>query len=345
MPYVVFFTTAGCNLRCDHCFYLDRIDGYKKESELTLNEIKKVSSKLGKIFYLSITGGEPLLRKDIIDVIRIFYKQNSVKMITFHSNGQNPERLEKITKEVLATCSKLKFIVSISLDGFEKQHDSIRGVKGSYKKVITSVERLQKFKRNPQFELNLNTVIIPKNRTVAIKLHNFILKTLGVSHDVTYLRGSVKDRDLLKGNLDTYKNLVRIMEKERLKTKFRDCFSLVSHSLYQICREVVIETEETHKMVYPCKTIQKAVVIDEMGDVLPCELIYFNKSLGNLKKADYDIHKILNTKKSKHMRKLIKKSKCSCSWECIIPLNTVFSVKGLFRLTGKIAKYYFRGLF
>src|SRR2546423_15661162 len=60
--------TSICNLRCDHC--LSR-SGKKLPGELTHSEAMDLLDELidNKVFYLYIAGGEPLLRKDIFEII------------------------------------------------------------------------------------------------------------------------------------------------------------------------------------------------------------------------------------------------------------------------------------
>ena len=123
LPYVDFFVTARCNLKCQHCFYQDKIKNANKKKELTFDEIKKITKKIGKIYYLTLTGGEPTLRNDIIDIIKLFYKENDVKILAFHSNGFSPEKLDCITKEILKSCPKMTLVVALSIDGFEKTHE------------------------------------------------------------------------------------------------------------------------------------------------------------------------------------------------------------------------------
>lgn len=60
--------TKGCNLRCPHC-YVNA--GLPLENELTLKEIKSVIDQLAKlkVFYVFYTGGEPFIRKDIVETL------------------------------------------------------------------------------------------------------------------------------------------------------------------------------------------------------------------------------------------------------------------------------------
>ena len=68
---LTFFLTSRCNLRCEHCFYWKELDA-DHSNELKIDEIKKIAQSLPRLLVLSITGGEPFVRKDICDVVSTF---------------------------------------------------------------------------------------------------------------------------------------------------------------------------------------------------------------------------------------------------------------------------------
>ena len=85
--YLVYFITDTCNAKCKHCLLADGAHpGWEKPSmafrkqELTLEEIDKVTASLGKgsLMFLLPTGGEPFLRKDIGEIVKIFHKNTGV---------------------------------------------------------------------------------------------------------------------------------------------------------------------------------------------------------------------------------------------------------------------------
>jgi hypothetical protein len=68
------FVTSICNARCAHCFY--PINAGK--NELTLEEIERFVSTLPPIRLLLISGGEPFLRRDLPDLIRVYFERCDV---------------------------------------------------------------------------------------------------------------------------------------------------------------------------------------------------------------------------------------------------------------------------
>ena len=83
---LTFFLTSRCNLRCEHCFYWKELDS-DHSHELSLDEIKNIAKSLPRLLVLSITGGEPFVRKDISDVVKTFTQETRVHIVTISTNG------------------------------------------------------------------------------------------------------------------------------------------------------------------------------------------------------------------------------------------------------------------
>ena len=323
LPYVDLFVTSKCNLRCKHCFYRANIDNADKSKELTFDELKKISRNFGSIYFLTVTGGEPTLRNDLTEIIRTFYNQNNVKILTLHSNGTNPEKLKQVTKEVLHFCPDMIFILSLSLDGFKEVHEKTRGTKGCYDNVIQSVNLLKPFLKEPNFDMNLNTTLTSYNKGNIEALHKFVQNTLGVKHEIGHLRGKSGEQ-INDGTLDAYKRTRALVEKKPNQDK--GFFLSIKKHLVELGNSIIIDFEENGTYPLPCKALKKSVVISENGDIYACEVL--PNSLGNLRSFNYNIKDLMKQKIVKKQLKWIKNKNCKCNWPCIIPVNIVFSLKG-----------------
>ncbi len=125
--------TSACNLRCPHC-YLDA--GKKGKRELTTEECYSLIDEMSVLGaeMLILTGGEPLLRKDIFSVAR--YASQKGIMVVMGTNGV-------LIDEALATTLKESGVrgVGISLDSLNSEkHDSFRGMKGCWEKAVMGIE-------------------------------------------------------------------------------------------------------------------------------------------------------------------------------------------------------------
>ena len=131
-PVVVWNCTRTCNLKCVHC-YADS-DNEKYESEMNLEEAKAFIEDLAefKVPVILFSGGEPLIRKDIFNILEHAEKYNIRSTIS--TNGT------LLTKEV---CSSLKRFnvgyVGVSLDGIGSTHDEFRQTKGSFDTALNGI--------------------------------------------------------------------------------------------------------------------------------------------------------------------------------------------------------------
>ena len=100
--YLRFSITDRCDLRCKYCMPLKNDKFFKKEEILDTQQIKKILSffiKVG-IKKVRITGGEPLIRKDILEIISFLKNKkdkNLLKEILLTTNGT---QLKKYAKDI-----------------------------------------------------------------------------------------------------------------------------------------------------------------------------------------------------------------------------------------------------
>ncbi len=138
LTYLFWECTLNCNFFCAHC---GSSAGHKQcTGELTTEEIKKTFKELAEDFdakniMLAITGGEPLLRQDIFEVMKYAHSLGfRWGMVT------NGFLVDEKTVEKLKDAGMLTVVVSI--DGLGKDHDEFRGTPGAYDRAINAVKLL-----------------------------------------------------------------------------------------------------------------------------------------------------------------------------------------------------------
>jgi AdoMet-dependent heme synthase len=145
--------TRKCNLKCSHCYinaasgeYTDELN--TEESKRLIDQISEVSRPL-----LILSGGEPLLRKDVFELIQ-YGTQKGLRM-GLGSNGSliDNDVAKKLKEAGIKT-------VSISLDSHvPEHHDEFRGVKGSWQKVVNALKAL----RDNDVLVQVNTTLTQQN--------------------------------------------------------------------------------------------------------------------------------------------------------------------------------------
>lgn len=134
-----FEVTSRCNALCDHCG--SRCTASKKD-ELSPETFKKVLDSVAENFgtkaiMLNITGGEPLMRKDLFEITG--YADSLGFKWGLVTNGM------LITDDVISKMKETHMsTITISLDGMKKTHEEFRHVPGSFDRIISAIEKLKK---------------------------------------------------------------------------------------------------------------------------------------------------------------------------------------------------------
>ena len=127
--------------------------------EPTLEEWKVFISSLRKMikgkFQINFAGGEPLARKETLELIRYASSQGFDTLLATNAYLIGEEIAKKIGDAGLT-------VANISLDSLkEERHDYIRGVKGAYRKVMHAIDLLNKYATN--VKIGICTVILNEN--------------------------------------------------------------------------------------------------------------------------------------------------------------------------------------
>jgi 12,18-didecarboxysiroheme deacetylase len=135
-PVVVWNVGRRCNLRCVHCYSHSRDQEYT--GELTRDEGMRLIDDLAAFGapVILFSGGEPLMRPDIFDLIA-HARQLGVRAV-ISTNGT------LITPEVAARLKEFGLsYVGVSLDGLEETNDRFRGVKGAFTRALEGIRNCQ----------------------------------------------------------------------------------------------------------------------------------------------------------------------------------------------------------
>ncbi len=124
-----------CPCKCAHCGVSDFRNAERNCRIITFAEIKEIIFSLVKIgiMHITLTGGEPILREDIFDIIKFVSHQGVI--ISLDTCGYNLD----YSKVVKLKASGLN-LIKVSLDNPEADmHDEIRGVVGCFDRAIGTI--------------------------------------------------------------------------------------------------------------------------------------------------------------------------------------------------------------
>jgi len=248
--YTIIELTYRCNLFCKHC-YIPQY--YRSKPELSTKKIFELIEEISSLggLYLTFTGGEPFLRKDIFELIN-FAKQKKF-YITVFTNGT------LIDEDVV---KKLKFFnvdrVEISIYGTKKVHNKFVGC-NVFDKVVETIRLL----KQENINVCLKTVITKEN----FKDYMFLKKlarNLGVVLKTDFVLSAKIDNDCSPFKLLlSDKDLENFIKKEKIK----------------------ITAEYKNFNNFVCSAGMNIVSISPEGKVYPC--IEFPYQLGNVFKENF----------------------------------------------------------
>jgi radical SAM protein with 4Fe4S-binding SPASM domain len=138
---------------------------YQKKKELKTQEVFSILEQLKKIgcFYLGFTGGEPFVRKDIMDILW-YAKRCGFELIIYTNGSLINERIAKELKAIRPNKIDIT-IPAMSKNAFER----ISGIKGSQDKVFKAIELLYKKGIN----LGFKTCVLKENESEISQIQNF----------------------------------------------------------------------------------------------------------------------------------------------------------------------------
>ena len=138
--------TSDCNNNCMHCYnFWNYLPDVQKRKSLSITELKLVSKILGKndVFYVTITGGEPFIRKDkFYRFVEFLQDQNIRIMVNSNATLLNEEDGERLADSHIE-------IFLVSLNSLNPQrHNLIAGSDSAFENTIRGIKILQKHKIN-----------------------------------------------------------------------------------------------------------------------------------------------------------------------------------------------------
>ncbi|PJE69315.1 hypothetical protein COU96_00395 [Candidatus Shapirobacteria bacterium CG10_big_fil_rev_8_21_14_0_10_38_14] len=317
---VILYVTNRCNARCSHCFYWQEVaQGVKKE--LSLSQIEKIAKTLeDPLSTLSITGGEPFLRKDLGEICQLFYQFNRTRKINIVTNGFYAERIKGIVENILQKCP-VDLNIQVSLDGLQKTHDRIRRI-AIFDKAIETIRTLSELsKKFKNFQVTIQTTVTKQNLNELRKLGKFIQKKFpSVHHGFQFVRSATFDvyqidKNILSGlNPQAREPLLSV---EEMETAFRDFGqfanknTLLLSSFIKAMNRGIIKVKKEEKPYVKCLAGKYDAVVWPDGKVSMCE---FTKPFAKLTDYDFNFYELWKSEKADKMRQKIKS--CFCTHTC-----------------------------
>ncbi len=308
---LIFDITHRCNINCNIC----DIRKDKQINEFTAKEIIGIVSQAIKwgVPSFVLSGGEPLLRKDVFEVLS-FCKENKYP-IGILTNGTLLDKamLQRLKPYLISGCLSL----TVSLDAVSPSiHDKIRGHKGAFKKTVAALKSLAKMKkRYPCINYGTISIILNDNLEEIPELMRF-LKGLNPS--------SIQLQPLLNNNLRLNrrntknpfwigKDRLYVLDEtidEAIRFK-KENPKLLSNSVENLMLIKKYFRNELSGNEVSCSAAKKTMLISREGYVVACDTSY-----GNIRKSN--LKDIWNSREAENARRYV----CRCKNPCLLPCFT-----------------------
>ena len=326
---LTFFVTRRSNSRCPFCFYLQSTGSPDSLSgELTLDEIHKISKSLGSLLWLAFSGGEIVLRNDLADISRTFYRNNSPAIMLYPTNGLLPEVTRDTTEQILKYCTKSIIAVKLSVDGIGQAHDSLRNTVGSFDKTMQTYNLLGSLlDKYPNFELGINTVFCSGNQDTIDGIIDFVSGMENIkTHTISLVRGNLSDKGYKEIDRNKYNHAIERLEsnlKNKVSSVYRFRGARIKAAQDIMQRRLIYRTTQEQKRLIPCYAGRLNAVLTETGEVYPCEIL--TESFGNIRDFGYDFREVCKSEKAREIINSIMSNKCHCTHECYFMTNILFN--------------------
>lgn len=321
--------TYRCNSRCKTCNLWQRKAG---EPELTYQEWNKIFQNLGKaVNYLTLSGGEPFLRYDIVEICQSAYHYCQPAMITIPTNSLLSKQVVEKTKKIVQSCPKTQIIINLSVDEVEGRDGEIRGIPNHFQKFMDTYTGLKKLKFK-NLTVGFHTVISKFN------VANFpqVAQTLlGLNPD-SYVSEIAEERKELgtigaeiSPSVKDYSLAIDFLS-EKLKKQKISGFGKITKAFRLEYYSLVKKILSQKRQVIPCFAGWASAQIAPNGDVWGCCVkadVY-----GNLKRTGYNFSKIWFSKNAEKLRQPTREGICYCPLANASYTNMLLDFKTLIKV-------------
>ncbi len=248
--------TNACPQKCEYCYNKNR-NGQLMDTDTIKRTIRDLKEK--GVIWFGFTGGEPLLNKDLVDIVACAGRDTTVKLFTTGSN---------LTAELASDLKKAGLnSVSISLDHWiQEEHDRVRGCKGAFKTALQAIEIL---KKTGGIHIGVSSVI-SKDMIAGSRVETLIQFLIGLGVHEAWLSEAKPTVEAFR------KKELIITEEERL-------YLVALQDRYNQKGEITVNYlgHFEGREHFGCNAGNKMIYIDAFGEVSPC--VFIPVTFGNVR--------------------------------------------------------------
>lgn len=254
--------------------------------------------KLPRLKFINLTGGEPFVRDDLEDIVRVCYKR--APRIVISTSGWLEDR-------VIALAQKFPHIgIRISIEGLSRKNDELRGRDGGFDRGLRTLLTLQQMGVK---DIGFGCTVSNHNSSDMLALYQ-LAKSLGLEFATAAFHNSfyfhkhdnvITNREQVVSDFTTLINWQ--LREHHPKSWFRAYFNMG-----------LVRYVNGGRRLLPCEAGTMNFFVDPWGEVWPCnglEEKYWQQSMGNLRTAT-DFDTLWNSEQARQVREKVH----SCPKQC-----------------------------
>lgn len=312
---ITYSITGRCNSDCKTC--LIGKEGLGKDKDLDLPEIERFLSSVGPVSFFNISGGEPFLRNDLVEICQIAARTTRPDVIHIPTNGILTKRIVERTEAICRAVDPVRVTIKPSFDGVGELHDEIRGVKGNFPKLLETYHALKELKtRVRNLEIGLGTVVsrfnvdrLPEilDMVETLDPDSYITEVAEEREEMSNLGSGITPSALEYGRI-----LPRLREFTLRKQAAAEGVSRLTLAFRAVYYELTHQWLRTGERPLPCWAGITNVHVAPDGEVWPCCVLAGRSRMGHLRENDFRFDRVWGSEEAARVRRQIAAGGCAC---------------------------------
>lgn len=283
----ILVATYRCNARCHMC------NTWRFPTKPEVEMAPSYYERFPNLEFLNITGGEPFLREELEEIVRIV--KPKCRRICISTNGFFTDRVVALAKKFQGDIG-----IRISLEGLPAANDELRGIKDGFDHGLRTLLQL---KRMGMKDIGFGITVSDRNARDLLELYE-LAKGLNLEfataivHNAYYFHKFDNEITKKEEVSEAFRELIReLFKTRRPKNWFRAYFN---HG--------IINYVNGGKRLMPCNMGEGMFLCEPWGDIKACNVL--DESMGNIKETDFQT--IWNSDRAREVRKMAR----NCGQEC-----------------------------
>lgn len=290
-----FEVTRRCSGRCLYCSIWET----KNHDEVTSEEVSnglKPRELFKNVEAIGITGGEPFLRDDLVDLCQTLLEICPKADLGLVTNGLHPKRVLKAMEEIRSFHPSIHICVSI--DGFAYSDGVLRGNPKHSELAWETVELL----KEQRFPVTIGSVVTSVNIDEIFKFKRFC-SLRNVPHGI--MTANISEHFYDNAEKSSMKRLAIPEEKYPL-------FETICHRSPSFTHHFLAKYLQEQRQLIPCFSVFSSFFLSSNGTIYPC--IHLDKPMGNIRAKPFG--EFWNDQNARKIRQKVLKAKCHCFTQC-----------------------------